>query len=125
MTSATDLEFGKYLLITTFRKDGRAVPTPVWAVRDGAEIYLWSAVDTGKIKRLRRSSKATISACDYRGNPSGPTGPARARLLDSAGSARVRGLLAKKYGILGKLTMLGSKIRRGADGTVGVRVSAD
>lgn len=49
----------------------------------------------------------------------------RARLLDSAGSARVRGLLAKKYGILGKLTMLGSKIRRGADGTVGVRVTAD
>lgn len=25
----------KYLLLTTFRKDGGGVATPVWAVRDG------------------------------------------------------------------------------------------
>ncbi|GAA2392610.1 PPOX class F420-dependent oxidoreductase [Catellatospora methionotrophica] len=123
MPTVADLEFGKYLLVTTFRRDGRAVPTPVWAVRDGADIYVWTVADSGKVKRLRRSSKVTISDCDVRGRVTGPTIPARARLLGPDETASVRHLLAGKYGILGRITMWGSWLRRGANGTVGVRIT--
>lgn len=123
MPTVADLEFGNYLLVTTFRKDGRAVPTPVWAVRDGADIYVWTVADSGKVKRLRRSSKVTISDCDVRGKVTGPTIPARARLLGPEETAAVRHLLIKKYGILGRITLWGSRVRRGLNGTVGVRVT--
>ncbi|MEU8073960.1 PPOX class F420-dependent oxidoreductase [Catellatospora citrea] len=123
MPTVADLEFGNYLLVTTFRKDGRAVPTPVWAVRDGADIYVWTVADSGKVKRLRRSSRVTISDCDVRGKVTGPTIPARAKLLGSAETEAVRHLLARKYGILGRITLWGSRIRRGANGTVGVRIT--
>ena len=123
MPTVADLEFGNYLLVTTFRKDGRAVPTPVWAVRDGADIYVWTVADSGKVKRLRRSSRVTISDCDLRGKVTGPTIPARARLLGAEETEAVRHLLAKKYGILGRITMWGSRLRRGANGTVGVRIT--
>ncbi|MEU8002679.1 PPOX class F420-dependent oxidoreductase [Catellatospora sp. NPDC049111] len=113
--TVADLEFGNYLLVTTFRKDGRAVPTPVWAVRDGAEIYVWTFADSGKVKRLRRSSKVTISDRDVRGKATGPTIPARAKLLGSEQTESVRHLLAKKYGILGRITLWGSRIRRRSD----------
>ncbi|MBV1852379.1 PPOX class F420-dependent oxidoreductase [Catellatospora tritici] len=123
MPTVADLPFGNYLLLTTFRRDGRAVPTPVWAVRDGAEIVVWTVSDSGKVKRLRRSSKVTISDCDVRGKVTGPTIAARARLMDAQATAEVRQLLVKKYGLLGRITLWGSRVRRGLDGTVGVRIT--
>ncbi len=45
----------KYILLTTFRKDGRAVPTPVWAVRDGEALAVWTRADSGKVKRIRHN----------------------------------------------------------------------
>ncbi len=120
MTS--ELGEGKYLLLTTFRKDGRAVPTPVWVVRDGDALAAWSATDAGKVKRIRRDGKVLVGPCDIKGKPTGESVEARAALLDEVGSDRVRGLVAKKYGIAGKLTLWGSKLRRGRAGSIGISI---
>lgn len=120
MTS--QLSEGKYLLLTTYRKDGRAVPTPVWVVADGGTLFAWSATDSGKVKRIRRDGKVDVGPCDVKGKPTGESVPARAELLDEAGSDRVRALVAKKYGIMGKLTLWGSKLRRGRSGTIGISI---
>ncbi len=121
----TELGEGKYLLLTTFRKDGTAVPTPVWVVPgDGGVIYAWSARDTGKVKRIRRSGEVEIGACDVRGNPKGESVKARARLLDDDASDEVRARISKKYGLFGRLTVLGSKLRRGRTGSVGIEITA-
>ncbi|MFI9009762.1 PPOX class F420-dependent oxidoreductase [Actinosynnema sp. NPDC053489] len=117
-----DLAAGKYLLLTTFRKDGTAVPTPVWVAGDGGALYVWSAADAGKVKRIRRSGDVRIGPCDVRGRPTGEQVPGTARLLDRAGSERVRSLIARKYGVLGRLTLFGSRLRRGREGTVGIEV---
>ncbi|MGZ3143205.1 PPOX class F420-dependent oxidoreductase [Lentzea chajnantorensis] len=120
----TELGEGKYLLLTTFRKNGTAVPTPVWVVPgEGAVVYAWTARDTGKVKRIRRSGAVEIGACDVRGNPKGASIPARARILDDAASDRVRAGITKKYGILGWLTVFGSRLRRGRTGTVGIEIT--
>lgn len=119
-----DLGTGKYLLLTTYRKNGVAVPTPVWVTSEGGTLYAWSAVDTGKVKRIRRSGDVLIGPCDIKGKPTGEQVPATARLLDQAGSDRVRSLIAKKYGLMGRLTLLGSRLRRGREGTIGIEITS-
>ena len=123
MTTLDRLSAEKYILLTTFRKDGRAVPTPVWAVRDGDALAVWTVSDSGKVKRIRRSGDVTVAPCDVRGRPHGPAVPAHASLYDPAGTRRVRDLLKKKYRLLGRLSLLGSRLRRGESGTVGIRIT--
>jgi PPOX class probable F420-dependent enzyme len=119
----TRLATEKYLLVTTFRRDGRAVPTPVWAARDGDSLVVWSASDAGKVKRIRRDGAVRLAPCTVRGAPTGPEVAGLAELLDADESERVRGLIASRYGLLGRVTMLGSRLRRGPTGTVGIRLT--
>ena len=70
-----------YMLLTTFRKDGTPVPTPVWVVRIGDELRVWTIRDSGKVKRIRRRSRAQIARCTVRGEPRGRAIAAIARLL--------------------------------------------
>jgi PPOX class probable F420-dependent enzyme len=114
---------GKYLLLTSFRKNGTPVATPVWVVRDGDALGVWSVADAWKVKRIRARADVLVGPCDARGNPTGDQIPATAEICDAATTARYRKLLARKYGILGRLTLLGSRLRRGLDGTVGIRVT--
>lgn len=120
----TDLAEGNYLLLTTYKKDGSGVPTPVWVVRDGEGLGVWTTADSWKVKRIRNRADVLVGPCDRRGKPTGPAVPATAEILDEAGTARYRALLVKKYGLLGRLTLLGSKLRGGAARTVGVRVTS-
>jgi hypothetical protein len=117
------LDEGKYLLLTTFRKDGTPVPTPVWAARDGESLVVWTVHDSGKVKRIRRDGTVTLAPCTVRGTPTGDAVDGRAELMDAAGTERSRSLIAGKYGLIGRLTMLGSRIRRGSTGTVGIRLT--
>jgi PPOX class probable F420-dependent enzyme len=114
---------GKYLLLTSFRKNGTPVATPVWVVRDGDALGVWSVADAWKVKRIRARADVLVGPCDVRGNPTGDQIPATAEICDPATTARYRKLLAGKYGIFGRLTLLGSRLRRGPDGTVGIRVT--
>ncbi|MQY34237.1 hypothetical protein SRB17_22030 [Streptomyces sp. RB17] len=114
---------GKYLLVTSHRRNGTPVATPVWVVRDGDTLGVWTAADSFKVKRIRRRADVLVGPCDLRGNPTGDQVPATAEITDAATTARYRDLIARKYGIVGRLTLLGSRLRRGLDGTVGIRVT--
>ncbi|GAB1339327.1 PPOX class F420-dependent oxidoreductase [Streptomyces sp. E-15] len=114
---------GKYLLVTSYRKNGTPVATPVWVVRDGAALGVWTVADSWKVKRIRRRPDVLVGPCDVRGNPTGDQRPGTAEIVDRATTARYRRLIARKYGLLGRFTLLGSRLRRGPDGTVGIRVT--
>ncbi|KOV92305.1 PPOX class F420-dependent oxidoreductase [Streptomyces sp. NRRL B-3648] len=114
---------GKYLLVTSFRKNGTPVATPVWVVRDGDALGVWTVAGSWKVKRIRRRPDVLVGPCDVRGNPTGDQKPATAEIADAATTARYRKLIARKYGVLGRLTLFGSRLRRGLDGTVGIRVT--
>ncbi|MFI5668217.1 PPOX class F420-dependent oxidoreductase [Streptomyces sp. NPDC051704] len=94
-----ELNQGKYVSLTTFRKDGTPVATPVWAVADGGELYVWTRSDSWKVKRIRNNGRVTVSACDVRGRVAegAEVLEGEARLLDEAGLARVRKLMSRKY----------------------------
>lgn len=119
----TDLADAQFVLLTTFRKDGSGVPTPVWvaAVPDG--LGVWTAAATGKVKRIRRDGTVTLAACDRRGNPTGPAVDGTARVLDADGTARVRAAVRRKYGLLGKILTTVNRLRRGASGAVGIAIT--
>lgn len=122
MSSLDRLAAEKYVLLTTFRKDGRAVATPVWAVRDGDALAVWTVVDSGKVKRVRRNGEVTVGPCDARGTPKGDPVPGHAVVADISDNPRVRGLLAGKYGLQARLVTWASRVRRGAAGTIVVRI---
>ncbi|MFF4211317.1 PPOX class F420-dependent oxidoreductase [Streptomyces sp. NPDC001796] len=114
---------GKYLLVTSYRRNGTPVATPVWVVRDGDALGVWTAADSWKVKRIRARSEVLVGPCDLRGNPTGEQVRATAEIRDAATTARYRRLIARKYGLVGRLTLLGSRLRRGEKGTVGIRVT--
>jgi PPOX class probable F420-dependent enzyme len=62
---------GRYLSLATFRKNGAEVRTPVWFVEIYGKLYVFSAGDSGKVKRLRNSSRARIAPSDARGGVQG------------------------------------------------------
>ncbi|WP_432136443.1 MULTISPECIES: PPOX class F420-dependent oxidoreductase [unclassified Streptomyces] len=122
-TTLDALSAGKYLLITSYRKNGTGVPTPVWVVRDGDGLGVWTAADSWKVRRIRARGDVLVGPCDMRGRPTGEQVPATAEVVDAATAGRYRQLIARKYGIMGRLTLLGSRLRGGADRTVGIRVT--
>lgn len=105
MTHAFDqLAQESYVSLTTFRRTGVPVATPVWITeRDGA-LYVITNADSGKAKRIRHTSKVTLTACDMRGQVAGgPVVPGFATLLDDAGTDLVQHLVSQKYGLFAKL----------------------
>ncbi|MEU0794938.1 PPOX class F420-dependent oxidoreductase [Amycolatopsis sp. NPDC005961] len=127
MASETDrLAAERYVVLTTFRRDGRAVPTPIWVAGDGGELVFNSVRDVGKVKRIGNSGRVEVQACDLRGRKThGAKVSGQARLLDLDDTRRVQGVIGRKYGVLGRLSMFFSKLRGPADRTVGIAVKLD
>ncbi|WP_182358710.1 PPOX class F420-dependent oxidoreductase [Tomitella gaofuii] len=121
-TTLGEIGSAKYALLTTFRKDGSAVPTPLWAAMDDGELLMWTVTDSWKVRRIQRTPRVTVAACDVRGNARGPQVEAVAEVLDGAGTDRARAVIARKYGVLGWILIKGSLLRRGRAGTVGLAV---
>jgi uncharacterized protein len=119
----TPLADAQFVLLTTFRKDGRGVPTAVWVATVPDGLGVWTGADSGKVKRVRRDGTVTLAVCDRRGNTTGPTVDGTARVLDADGTARVRTAVRQKYGLLGKALTTISRLRRGTAGAVGLAIT--
>jgi len=122
ITDVDRLSTGKYLLLTTFRKDGTPVPTPVWVTRDDDRLLVWTGASSGKVKRIRRDGRVELAPCDARGRATGPSVPGSAQLLDEIGTATAKQLIVKKFPLTGRLVIFGSTVRRGSRGTVGIAI---
>ncbi len=97
----------KYILLTTFRRDGTPVSTPVWMVRlDDHQIGFWTSSGSGKAKRLAHTSRVTLQPCDARGRVrAGTTATdASARLVTGEELAAIGDLVRAKYGFQTRIT---------------------
>ncbi|HEV7529838.1 MAG TPA: PPOX class F420-dependent oxidoreductase [Solirubrobacteraceae bacterium] len=88
----------KRALLVTYRRDGTAVPTPVWAASDGGRLYVRSERSSGKVKRLRNDARLLVAPCTVRGQPLGAPLEARARVLPRAQEPLAERALALRYG---------------------------
>jgi PPOX class probable F420-dependent enzyme len=95
----TQLGKPRYLSLTTRRKDGSLVATPVWVVSDdGRRLLIWTGASTWKVKRIRRDPHVLVAACSMRGRERGERLDGVARILGPEGADLVVPLLRRKYG---------------------------
>jgi len=85
------------VLLTTFRRDGTPVATPVHIASGGDVAYIRTFDPSGKLKRLRRSPEALAAPCTFRGRLTGPTANVAVRELDGAEAEKAASALAAKY----------------------------
>jgi len=104
----------KYVRLTTYRKDGTPVPTPVWLVRDGEHLAVITGSGTGKVKRIRHTPAVRVAPSDGRGNvPSGASDvDAQAEVVtDPAEVSRIHGLVRSRYGLAYRVITLVHRLR--------------
>lgn len=116
----------RFVLLTTYRRSGEPVSTPVWVLPDAGAALVSTPEGSGKLKRLRRDPRATIQPCDRRGNvePDAPVVEGRAEIIrDDAATEAVGRRLARKYGIEYHLFMAAEwLLRRGNPQRAVVRI---
>jgi PPOX class probable F420-dependent enzyme len=110
------LQNEKYISLTTFRRDGRAVATPVWFALDGDRLVVYTDGTTGKVKRIRNNPEVTVAACTASGKVKGPAIPATATILPPGAGAQADRLLSQRYPvakpIIGVFNRLSGLVRR-------------
>ena len=115
----------KYLLLTTFTKDGRPKPTPIWTAPDGNRLLVITEEGSWKVKRIRNTPHVTLAVCDVRGNPKSEAIDATATILDKSQTGLVYDAIGKRYGLLGRVFNLFSKyVRGGTQKNVGLELRA-
>lgn len=98
MDTIGDLDRHRYLNLATFRRSGAEVTTPVWFAAVDGKLYVFTAGESGKVKRLRHSSRARIAPADAQGRVRGAWRDASARLVTERGAIeRAHAALRAKY----------------------------
>ena len=88
-----------YVNLATFRRNGTEVKTPVWIAAADNHYYAFSAGESGKVKRLRHTSRIRMAACDIRGNVKSAWTEGEARIVtDPEAIATALKALRAKYG---------------------------
>ena len=88
----------EFVLLTTFRTSGMGVPTAMWFAYEHGKLYMVTGRSTGKLQRIRTTSRVLLAPCDWMGNVLGPQIQAYARELPVAEHTHANAVLAQKYG---------------------------
>ncbi|MEO5710932.1 MAG: PPOX class F420-dependent oxidoreductase [Nocardioidaceae bacterium] len=104
MTSLLPLGDERFVSLTTFRRTGVPVSTPVWIARDGAALLVTTPSGSGKVKRLRHTDRVELRACSRSGKVAedAPTATGSAAIEERDRPA----LFQAKYGLEYRLFML-------------------
>ena len=109
-----DLAAEPYISLTTFKRDGTPVSTPVWVAGDDGRLLVHSAADTWKVKRIRRDGHVRVAPCGATGKVRGEAREGVARIR--VDTARVEALEARKYGLtyrlIGAFRAIARRLRR-------------
>ncbi|CAN5227694.1 hypothetical protein BH11ACT5_BH11ACT5_15680 [soil metagenome] len=95
MTSPAFLALGdeSFVSLTTFRKSGEGVSTPVWIAREGDTLIVTTPSRTGKVKRLRNDSRVELRPSNRMGkvHPDAPAFTGDAEIIEDAGAVERMG----------------------------------
>jgi uncharacterized protein len=104
---------GRYLSVTSFKRDGTGVATPVWFVSDGGQLFAFTDLHSAKVRRMRRNPCVLVASCRVDGKLRGEQVPARVELLTgTAELERVRKLLLARYTISYRVVTLVYRLGR-------------
>ena len=90
----------KYCLIVTFKRDGEAVPTPVWfGLDDQGRLYFRTGPEVAKLRRIRNDPRVLVAPCTVRGKPLGPSVEGTARELRAEEKEHAEAAIQSNYGV--------------------------
>ena len=92
----------QFLSLTTFRRSGERVSTPMWVARDGDALVMFTPQASGKVKRLRNSPRVELRPCDRFGRVKDGVEPVAGMaevLTDEDSRERATGIIRRKYGL--------------------------
>ncbi|EKF23463.1 PPOX class putative F420-dependent enzyme family protein [Mycolicibacterium hassiacum DSM 44199] len=92
-----DVARSRYILLTTFTKDGRPKPTPIWGVPEDGRLLVITDDGSWKTKRIRNTPRVTIQRCGALGKPKGEPVEAVARVLPRSETRRVFDKVTRRY----------------------------
>lgn len=100
-TASALLANQQFIALTTYRKNGNPVMTPVWFAMIGENIYVTTNPESGKAKRIRATRRVSLAPSDFRGGVLGDSLQGAARLLPKDDPLAKQGLAAlqAKYGL--------------------------
>ena len=94
----------QFCLLTTFKKDGSAVPTPMWFFIKNEKMYMTTRGQSWKVKRIRRTSEVKIASCNSSGGQCGRPFSAQATLVEETTERdAAKAGLNHKYGLKKKI----------------------
>lgn len=122
----TSLAAAPYVLLTTFRRSGVGVATPVWVAADGDDLLVTTRGTSGKAKRIRNGSRVTLVECDRQGSvePGSVVVEATAVIeTDDAAIARLVEVIESKYGDAYRRILAAAAERPPGEESVAVRIT--
>lgn len=124
MSALKQFEKQQFINLETYRKNGKAVKTPVWFVQDGNALRIWTQSDSGKVKRIRRDEKVRIVPSTASGEALGQWMDTQAKVLKEAQEVQhTVSLFKKKYGVMFYMFRLLGKLRGATYTTVYVELN--
>ena len=90
---------GRYLSITSYKRDGTGVATPVWFVQQDGRLLVETDAASGKVKRIRRNPAVRVAVCTASGRLRGEQADAVAELLPGSEVSSAERLITRKYRI--------------------------
>jgi hypothetical protein len=108
--TASELANEQYVSVTTFKRDGTPVATPVWVAGENGNLLVISEADSWKVKRIRRDGHVRVAPCSARGVQRGEAIEADATI--DTDTTIVERLLARKYGWMYRAYMRLSALTR-------------
>ncbi|HBC58119.1 MAG TPA: PPOX class F420-dependent oxidoreductase [Gammaproteobacteria bacterium] len=94
----TQLNTAEYISLSTQKRDGSTVETPVWFAQDGDKIYVFTEGNAGKVKRLRNFPQCRIAVCTVRGKLKGNWIATRGKIIEDDQERRMAyKALRRKY----------------------------
>jgi hypothetical protein len=97
-------------LLTTFRRNGKGVGTPVGVRSAAGKVYFMTWTATGKVKRLANNPQATLAPCTRRGQVTGPTIHGTCQRLDGGDAERAKQIVCGN--LIGRLWLLVYRLSR-------------
>ena len=104
---------GRYLSVTSFKRDGTGVATPVWFVSDGTRLFALTDLHSPKVWRTRRNPRVLVASCRVNGKLRRAPVPAHAEILTAVSDLeRVQRLLRDRYKLSYRVVMLFYRLGR-------------
>lgn len=104
------LEGHQYINLTTFRKTGEPVSTPLWFALHEGRLHATTEPDSGKMKRIRNNPSVLLAPCNAWGKEKGPRIEGLARSVEDEPTGEAEAALNEKYRIgLGLFHLFGQQ----------------